>query len=147
LQHGARAAVEPRKLRSRLKRIPALSLGVARRRRSSAKSSDIHAHTRDDTRTAGGALRAVRKKAPGKIWDFTEGLDPQIFFREEKNSQVPVAIIIAAAMFFCALPNIARHCHIAAVIQLKNQAVLTARKGRPEASDRPVMRQVKSYMR
>jgi hypothetical protein len=36
------------------------------------------------------------KKPPGKL-DFAGGLDPPIFFREEKNEQVPVAIIHAAA--------------------------------------------------
>jgi hypothetical protein len=42
----------------------------------------------------GGAI-AGKKKAPGKILDFTESLDLQIFFREEKNSQIPVFIIHA----------------------------------------------------
>jgi hypothetical protein len=43
------------------------------------------------------ALGVQIKKPPGKM-NFAEGLDPPIFFREEKNEQVPVHIIHAASL-------------------------------------------------
>jgi hypothetical protein len=36
---------------------------------------------------------ARAKKGPREKMNFAEGLDPLIFFREEKNEQVPVRII------------------------------------------------------